>query len=361
MLKILSLLLSAFFLTACSEVPQQQVTEEKLRSVKLFTVLNSDRAENRVLIGKVTASETAELSFPLSGKVISIAVEKGDPVKTGQQVAKLDNTDLLAIRKAAQASLNQAKAQFENKKVDFDRKKALVDRGLITRSEMDAAQAEMLSAQAQLDIAQVDLRDANKHLNDTVLKSPFNGIVSERLIEPHTEVTTGQPILSLEAEGQNYEVEFGVPEMIMSSVTRDMPVSVKLGKNPVILTGKITEIAPTASVGNVFKVKATLDETEQNIKSGLAAEVTLSISNEQSMPGVLIPVTAVMATLDQQMFVYVYQPDTQLLEKRAVEKANQVIGNQVAVQGINAGEQIVSAGVAFVTDGLKVTPYIDEQ
>lgn len=352
------LLLCLVSLVACQE-HQEQTDEDSqpaIRAVKLFTVNEVASTSERKFPGTTMASTSSSLSFPASGKVTEILVSEGANVHKGQLLAKLDNTSVVMDKKIAEAERQQAQVLFEDKEGNYQRKKPLGDKGVITQRDLEESKAEMLSAKEQLNLTKTKVRLADEKITDMQLFAPFDGVISQRTSEPYVEVTAGQQILLLEGKGL-IEIAIAVPESMLKQVELGQEAEVKLNAIHGSLTGTITEIAAAADVGNVFQVKVTVSDSTLSLYSGMSAEVILKLNIASEYSGYKIPLSCISPGSDNINYVYVFQPDTSTLKKTVINSVSNVIGNDIVVQGINAGDKLVSAGTSFVSDGLHVKPY----
>lgn len=344
-------------LTACQPEPVEKV-EPIVRAVKLFTINEVDQEQERAFSGTSVAKTSSSLSFPLSGKVVDVLINSGEKVVKGQELARLDATTYERERNIAVAESRQARVTFEDKKGDYSRKKPLGDTGVITQRELEEAKAAMLSAQEQLNLSRTKLRITEDNLDDTVLKSPFDGVISDRSVEPFVEVTSGQQLFLLENQGA-IEVEIAVHENFIGRITLGQSANVTFNSIPDTLIGHVTEIAAAADVGNVFTVKVTLDDIIDGLYSGLSAQVMLSLESNSTVEGHMIPLSSLLAGKGNGGgdYVFVLNETTNTMKKTAVTHVFNAVGNYIAVEGLVIGDRVASAGVSFLSDGQLVKPY----
>lgn len=153
--------------------------------------------------GTLSAVGTVDVGTQVSGTIAHILADYNEPVKAGQVLAVLDTTMLSASVRDARAGLIRARALYDQAIRDFDREKELHDNDLIsdaqfsdTRTAMETAHAGVLSAEAARDRARANLRYA-------VIRSPINGTVIMRNIEPGQTVAASfsTPTLFVIADG----------------------------------------------------------------------------------------------------------------------------------------------------------------
>lgn len=357
-LKLSILMVITLTLSACQEQEKEANLPDTVRAVKVFTVADPATISQRKFPGQSASSSSSLLSFPVSGKVVSISFSAGQKVQKGHILSNLDNTSFNLDKKVAEAEYLKAKASYVEKKSDYDRKVPLGKKGWITRNEVEQSEAAMKSALQQLNLTQTKVNLAKNKVLDTVLTAPFTGTIAERSVDLYEEVSAGQQIAIMEGL-ESVEITIDVPEQLLSKVKVGQSTTVKFNALSQLLSGRVTEIASTAQVGNIFKVKVGLLESNPDVRSGMSAEVILKIDHTSSVQNYFIPLSSVMAgDAESKLYVYLLDPESLTLEKRAVTPTK--VGtsdNLIAVSGVDIGDDVVSAGVSFLSDGLKVKRY----
>lgn len=351
----ITLLISA---TACQEQKKVSSDVEAVRAVKLFTVLESATKVTRTFPGQSASSSTLMLSFPVAGQLSLMAVSVADEVEKGELLAKLDDASFILDQRVAEAEFKKAKASYAEKKSDYDRKVPLAEKGWIARNDLVQSESAMESAKQQVSLMRAKVNLAKNKVEDTLMKAPFSGVISERLAERHEQVSAGQQVISMEGNGA-IEVHFSIPERLLSKVVLGQVAEVKFNALGALFAARVTEVASKADTGSLFKIKVSLLAPPPSVKSGMSAEVSLNIGHSIGDQYFLIPLTSIMAGDRQtKSYVYVFEEDSLLLKKRAVLVAKvSTSDNFIAVTGVKAGEEVVSAGVSFLSDGLQVTRY----
>src|SRR5450432_808946 len=157
-----------------------------------------DLKETVTATGTLKGLDSVDVGAQISGKLLKINVDFNDQVTTGQVLAEMDTVQLQsrvdqshAQVKAADASLVLAKATQAQTKAQYLRSLDLSQKGLISSKDLDAAKADadradasINSAVAQTTLARASLRDAETSLSYAVIRSPIDGIVLSRLVEP---------------------------------------------------------------------------------------------------------------------------------------------------------------------------------
>ncbi len=352
-LRILPFALASLVLVACGEEPPE--VAEQIRAIKTITITQLATGQERKYSGIVQATDSSSLSFQVSGNVKSVAVDQGERVTKGQILAVLDAKRYELDVQAAQAEHGKARAEQTEKKQEFVRQKTLYDKGWVAKMALDMALAAFDSSRSQVNYAQSQLNLAKRDLGHTTLVAPFDGLIAERTVEPFVEVSAGQKLFEINAEGA-VEVAFDVPETTIARITLGMPVGVTFSTNlDCLCEGRITEIGSVAGDANAFPVKAGLIDPPESVRAGMTAQVSIVLESERVETAYLLPLAAIApGTETGQGFVFIFDPDTSTVRKSLV-RARGATDNMIAVhEGVKAGDVIAVAGVSFLTDGQKV-------
>ncbi len=169
----LTLLLAAAIIAGCSKEP---VVEAPVvaRPIKMLAIGGGGILETLEAPGSVSAAQTSDLSFEVSGRMLERIVKEGQAVSVGEVVARLDDADYDAERDRARARRDTAKA-------DYDRYAKAFESNAVTEQQVSRSKG-------QLDIAEANLRVAAKALADTQLRAPFNGRIARRLVDDFANV-----------------------------------------------------------------------------------------------------------------------------------------------------------------------------
>jgi RND family efflux transporter MFP subunit len=357
--KKFSLVLTGFLLvllTACSR-PEPPPPPEVARPAKLFTVVGPDELMMRSFPGEVKASDEANLAFRVNGKLVEFPANRGIQVNQGDLLARLDPSDY-------QAEVNQAQAQYDLAVAQFDRAAELVGRKLISQAEYD-------QRLALKKVRKSDLTRATNNLDYTQLFAPFDGVVARRLSENFESVAAGQVVLILQT-GKMVDVIVDIPESIVARIERvdperkTKPVQVRFGStSDRAYTAYYKEHETNADPATLtFKVTFSLPAPDDlNVLPGMSATVIADLSGLFSgeTAVTLVPIEAVFSAEDEPLDadkrqVWIVDPESMRTSRRDV-KVGPLTGQNIAIlEGLDAGELIVAAGVNAVQEGMWVRP-----
>jgi len=313
--------------------------------------------------------EQVTLSFKVSGYVREVKqvrgadghmrnVQEGDAVSAGTSLARVFDTDYVARRDQAKASVAEAQAGIEKAQLDFGRAERLFQSQSLTKTDMDAARASLDAGKARLDSAKARQTEAEASLADTVLTAPADGVVLKRQIETGTLVSPGTPGFVI-AKTQSVKAVFGVPDWLVREARMGMtfPVRVEsLGTRE--FTGRITAISPIADAASrLFEVELTVHNPQGVLKAGLIATVEVPEADPQAArteaAALVVPLAAILRPAEGKFAVIVVEgkADRGTARLRPIE-VGEVYGNRVAVRkGLGAGDRVVVSGASLLTDG----------
>lgn len=328
------------------------------RVVDTEAVVLSSEAEQVILSGQVQASEHTQLSFEVAGEIRTLTVDVGDTVKSGQILASLEKARYQLAHDQALASEREAASALQEARLDHQRQSDLADRGFGSRSQLDSANAALESARYRHQAAVASRRIAARDLSQTQLKAPFEGTVSERMVEPSERVSTGQPVLAVISDREGYEVDTSVPETMVSRLTPGSEQEVMI---PALGIGRISarvhQIGSQPRSANNYPVTLTLDDTVPTLRSGMTAQVHLSLGqpdDDKTGRSFRLPLTALVYDSDSRAHVLRVGPDERLQKVAITVVAT--AGNTAVVTGsLEAGEQVVARGPEFVAEGDRVS------
>jgi len=206
----------------------------------------------------------------------------------------MDPTDYALQLQNAQADAAQARAQERNAKATYERTQALYENQNASRQDLDADRTAYDSAKAGLESANQQIRLRQRQLGYTHLKAPEPGTIATVDIEVNEYVQAGTLVATLLA-GDQIEVSVSVPASIIRSVVRGAEAKARFnslgGKT---FKGTVTEVG-VSSVGGAttFPVTVRLTEGQDQVRAGMAADVTFVFAYEGNGPKFALPVSAV--------------------------------------------------------------------
>jgi RND family efflux transporter MFP subunit len=330
----------------------EKVTEIPARPVKVMVVPKPVTERALTYSGVIAPRIESTLGFRVPGKIMGRFVNVGDTVKAGQKIAQLDEKDLKLAENSARASVAAAKTRFDVASDALNRAKFLKPNGFIAQSAVDQRQLEFDSAQSALNSARDQLDQAINATSYALLLADKDGIVTSVRAEPGQVVSSAQAVITL-AHSEDIEASVAVPEQEIISLKEGERASISLwSASDIRSEGKIREIAGAANpASRTYAVRVTITNPAPEMRIGMTAAVTFRVPHET--PAVIVPVTA-LAGEGGKTIAFVTNQDTQTVARRDVE-TGRVSDEGVRVKaGLKPGDILVTAGVQFLQDGMKV-------
>lgn len=347
-------------LSACSD-EAKEIPVDPSRPVKLFQVDDKLGEEVRRFPATIDASQKAEMSFRVSGRLLELPILEGEVVDEGQVIARLDPTDY-------QNALEDRQATFDNATSNFERAKELVADGNISRVDYDRMEAESRSSRAAL-------RQAQTNLGYTTLTAPFGGRIARRDVENFEDVNAKQSIAFLQDLEQLFVI-IAMSESVVRSLQRMPPDEISstsvvdsrvADTSALVSFGDRTGISYALSLSEIstradpdtqtYRVTFTMPQPDEfAVLPGMTAEVELDFTPFMARrTATWVPTQAVQANAELQSMVWVLDEDSMTVDGRDVE-IGRVSGTMVQVlSGLDGGEEIVAAGAAYLLQGMPVT------
>ncbi|NWB99643.1 efflux RND transporter periplasmic adaptor subunit [Pseudomonas gingeri] len=352
-----ALCLVILLLSGCS--PTESIETSAKRAVKLEAV-SSVAGEAWRVSGNVRQRQRASLAFESAGRLETLSVDIGDQVRQGQVLAALDLQSVRLRQQQARASLSSSQALAAERKGNYRRQQRLYAAGSIAQSVVESAQASFEQAQARQLRAVSDMALAQHDVERGQLVAPFSGRVVARLADRYAQLTAGKVLLELESSDDR-------------QVAAAVPASQAQGMKPGDVAVAYTAAQPSTPLDLVLEGGSSRAENGllqtcifrlRNPSVALSSGLTVLVQLHMEMPRRLaVPVSALlMGPISTNAQVFVYQPATtnETLGKvviRNVSIAGVEQGRAVIDGGLAEGEQVVSAGVAFLSNGQSVMVY----
>ena len=405
---------AAVVLSSCGEGKKPP---ESARPGRTMVLLPADAVDVRMYPALIEPVNQVDLSFDVPGPVEKLSVQEGDLVKKGQFVGQIRLRDYeIAVRQASgqmqqaeaelkkmragarkedilrlEAALRSANVVLDAAEKDLIRMKDAYAKNVATQMELDRAQEvrdkaseAVLQAQEELNVGRAGARTedieamqaqieslkaaldrAKADRDDATLRAPFEGLITKKYIEQHQNVQAKQPVVRLVAE--EVEARVDVPEQDV--LKRRKKESVKLTVSIRSRSGKLhtyasklkkwsPEADPETGTFAVFlSVKIPdADKEEIRIVSGMSATVKAEIPPE-TQPAVRahrVPLSAVFSPKEGQSCVWVVDSKSLTLSRRDVHVGEQTGGEIWILEGVQDGEEILTAGVHYVREGQKI-------
>lgn len=300
--------------------------------------------------GSLKAVDSAYVKARVPGELQGLTLREGDAVKAGQVIARIDATEMQARLKQAREQADAARAQIDIAERQYGNNKALVDQGFISRSALDTSANNLAAAQSnhKAALAAVDL--AAKGMEDTVLRAPISGIVSQRLAQPGERVPVdGRVVEIVDLSRLELEATLSAADSVEVQVGQQAQLQVEGSARPVM--ARVVRINPSAQAGSrsVLGYLAVVDPT--GLRQGLFAQGTLAVGRASALA---VPLSAVR-TDKPAPYVQVVE-DNKVAHKAVTPGARGEADKDtwVGVTGLQPGAVVVRGHVGPLREGTAV-------
>lgn len=357
--KILMVAALAAVSTACAEPkasaePVTEVSAAKagpgVLDVKTAEVTEAEVPLQLRLTGSLKGEQDTQLSANASGQVVRTYVERGDTVKAGQIIAKLDTS--AASLNLAEASLQVERSATEENIVSADcaRYEKLKDKGAISAMEYDQATAKCKTAPLSLQVAKTRAQLAKKTVSDGVIRAPFAGTVTERFVSVGEYVQPATRVASI-VRNEQLRLEFGVPEANLAHLEEGAQVTFSVAAYPereFTATVRYLAGAVRPATRDMLVEAVVSEQSDARLRPGMFADVRLQVGSEK-LP--TVPQAAIKELASRKHVFVVHEGK---LEERVLQPGP-ALGDRLSVQdGVAAGELVAVGDLGKLKNGAAV-------
>lgn len=353
--RMLLILLSTFLLSACEQETAE--VKEVLRPVRTLQVMPGQLSNTRIFSGVSQSVQEAQLSFRVPGILVELPVQVGDRLQKGALVARLDPATYELQVEQARATLAQIKATESNASSTYQRIKSLYENNNAAKTDLDSARANAESALAQVRASEKAVQLARLNVNYTRLTASDDCAVAQINVDVNENVNSGAPIVNVDC-GDGIKVDIAVPESLIAEVQSGQSVQVRFDSIPnKLFNSTVQEVGVSATgAGSTFPVSVAIEDQNPNLRSGLAAEVTLKFKNTDAVSSIYLPVSAVNKNNEGE-FVFIAVPQDKGKAKvmsRKVQIGELTDKGITIISGLQAGEHVIVAGTKVIRPDMTV-------
>lgn len=301
--------------------------------------------------GTLVADRTASIRAEVPGSVLAVMLDPGARVSRGTPLVRIDDSAIRDMYLSAKSGVTQAELAADIAKREQDRAEKLLAAGAIAQNAVEMARRGAAGATAALDDARARLASAQKNMDNTVVKAPYDGIVSERQVNPGDVVAPGAPLVTI-VDPSTMRLEGTVPADQLGSVRVGSPISFTVTGYPGrTFTGSISSIYPSADPATrQVRLFAKIPNAGRGLVAGLFAAGRIATTRHE---GIAVPATAI----DQRGV----KPSVTKLKNGKTEKADVTVGTRddatermEITSGVAVGDTLLIGAAAGITPGTQV-------
>jgi membrane fusion protein (multidrug efflux system) len=330
------LLMPAMLCAASTAAHAQKKAAKAAKHVIMAPVIEKQISDRVEALGTARAAESVSITASVTEKVTEIHFDDGQQVKAGDVLAVLEQAE-------EQAELKRVEAVRRERKLALERLQQLDQRQLTSQEQIDRTRLELEQAEASI-------RAIETRISDRIIRAPFDGRIGLRNISVGALVETGDLIATLD-DTRKVKLDFTVPSLFLAELQPGLEIKARaaaLGNKE--FSGEVQSIDSRIDpVTRSIQVRAVLPNPDGSILPGILMQVDLLRNTRDA---VVIPEAALVPLADRQ---YVMQRVTKdgndTVEKKQVKIGLRMPGYVEVLEGLNAGDQVVTHGNNKVQPG----------
>ena len=302
--------------------------------------------------GSLTALRQATVKSKVAAEVRETLLAEGMPVARGQVVMRLDAADLAARLATQQAAQDDAKARLAMARKNRENNLALLQQKFISQNAVDTAQNSVELAEATVKSAAAQRDIALRATDDAVVRSPIDGIISKRFVQPGEKASPDMPLFTV-VSLQQMILEAQVPASEIPKVNAGQQVGFTVeGFGNTAFAGRVARINPSTEAGSrAIMVYIAVDNANGVLKSGMFAKGGITLQQAPPLP--LLPVAA-LRNQNGQPVVFLLQGRTIVAQPVTLGLRNEDEGLVQISAGLASGSRVLVVPLDKVKPGSTV-------
>lgn len=280
-------------LAACGRPPGKAALPPE-PPLAVLAVGPAQAAREQVWDGVIEAVDETTISAQTNARVEALPFDVGDHVAKGDVLVRFSDVEQQSARRAAAANVAAARAEFQDAQANWERMQAVVGRGYVSRAQMDAATARRDAARAALNAAGAALESAGQQADYTVVRAPFDGVVTRRFVQVGEAVQSGpptpQPLIALASLGA-LRVDVVVPQSTVDAIREFHTATVMAGDGKRVLAPAITVFPYADPATHTFRIRVRLPADSAGLYPGMTVKVAFALGDAKRL---LVPASALV-------------------------------------------------------------------
>jgi len=287
--------------------------------VEFATAKRAPLSERVLVVGNLIGAATVQAVPKINGRLQTVDVQLGDPVRRGQIIAKVEDREIQeqvrqaeAAYRVGEATIRQREADLKLAQTNLERNRSLLDRQLLPKQTYDDTEARHQAAEAQLDLARAQFEQSKARLDElkinlanTIISSPVDGFVGKRFLDPGATVSPNVPVASL-VDIRSVRMVANLVEKDVRRVTVGTRADVEVDAYPgEIFIGRVGRVAPVFDPATrTAEMEIEVPNPGFRLKPGMYARVQLTVATKAD--AITVPSNAVVR-VDGKAGVFIAQ------------------------------------------------------
>jgi membrane fusion protein (multidrug efflux system) len=319
----------------------------------LLTLQARTLAAGPTITGSILPEKRADLRAEVSAVVLAVLKENGDAVKTGDVLVRLDDTSIRDTLASARTAADSASQAYDQAQRQYERMVKLRADGLVSTQQVEDAEVRRNAAQSEREAGKSQLVAATQQQGRTLVRAPFDGIISDRQVSAGDTAQVGKELLKV-IDPRSLRFEGYVSANSIGSVRQGQKVAFRVhGIEGKQFAGTITRVNPAANaVTRQVEVLVSFARGEQPPGiAGLYAEGQVESTQTE---GLALPASVIVRDGDNA-FAWVFQDGKLGKTPIKLGDRDQRSGDTVLLEGLAAGTQVLRYPTTALHDGQPAT------
>jgi RND family efflux transporter MFP subunit len=259
-------------------------------SENVVTVSKGTVVVGPIVSGELRAEKEATVRAEVGGSMVEVVVQEAQAVQRGALLGRIETRTLEDAKQSASSAVRSAENQLNVARREAERTEKLVSAGALAARDLDVVNNQVSAAEAQVADAKARLASADRALGDTVIRAPFQGIVSKRSVNAGDVVSSGTELFTI-IDPSSMRLDASVPSEDLSALRVGATVEFTVRGYDTPFQGRIERIAPQAdSTTRQVPIYVSIPNVGGRLVAGLFAEGRVV---SQSAAGIVVPTNAV--------------------------------------------------------------------
>lgn len=268
----------AVLLAACGGKPATPAASQATPPLATFTVAADAANGEQRWDGTVQAVQSAVLTAQTNARVLALPHEVGDTVRQGEVLLRLTDVEQQSAALAAKAQVAAARAAYVDAEANYRRYAAIYPQGYVAKATYDQSLAQRNAAKAQLDAAQEQARNAGAQQDYTVVRAPFDGVVTKRYVQAGEAVAGPpfpQPLIAIASLAQ-LRVEATLPQAVAEALRAAGHATVLADDGRRIEAGQLTVFPVADPATHTVTVRLDLPAGTRGLYPGVTVKLAFA-------------------------------------------------------------------------------------
>lgn len=304
-----------------------------------YDVTAEEWTDKKEALGTLKANESIIITTNASETVTEVKFDSGDVVEKGQTILVFDQSE-------EQASLKASKSRLSERELAYNRASDLKKKDFTSKAVLDERKAALEETRAE--IATIQAR-----IKDRTITAPFKGVLGLRNVSVGAFVEANEMITTLD-DLSVMKLDFALPETYLPIIKVGMNINAKAASFDTLFTGTIQSIESRVDpITRAVTVRAMLQNPDYILRPGMLMTVQILKDSKQS---VVVPEETIISKASKS-YVYKLTPEADgifLVTETEIKPGTRQAGRVEVLEGLTAGDKIVSHGLQLVRNNIKV-------